>query len=586
MCDIGTSTFARNTRSTKMSSRKRKCLDVEEVEIKIKTQKYSEKVNLSSTVTNECMESNYETVKLDDIKENNGYTSHNHQSMSYRSTVKLMQSALTKNLVVDALEPIPVLKEKCVRLGINGNFDFPQCADQTVNPKCHGEYEVEQILDHDTEKHLYFVKWKGYGTESNTWEPSDHLTNVSHLTYNFRLMERSLSRVEQIAYKKLVWLSCLLDELISSSNEDPYVLLKLSGKKVTTVCKQNYFHTLKSQLKVKRALVQRILIEDETFQVNYCNLLKVAMTDIGITKAFQSVENFNNAIIERKKFVKCLKTWESNINRLILEEEGRESATIVIENIVDLDSPFEDFTYITKSILEADVSISEEPLLYCDCNDCGSNPKKCCSGLNESSFAYNDRGSLKSKKSTTIFECNSKCKCASTCPNRVIQNGRKFQLVIFKTADDRGWGVKALEPIPQGKFIVEYVGEIITDREAQRRAASGQNPFHKSYLFDMDCEIATSCDYVIDGAKFGNVSRFINHSCSPNMEVYPFWIGNPDKKMPRLAFFSDKCIGAGEELTFDYRMSAPEPQHKPKTHTPPIRVPCKCGSKKCRKFLF
>ncbi|KAG4071016.1 hypothetical protein HA402_001453 [Bradysia odoriphaga] len=568
-------------------SAKRKCPDVAEVGIKTKIKKYTEIVNLSSTVTNKCMESNYETAKLDEIKKDNGYTNTTrNQSMSYRSTVKLMQSALTKNLVVDALEPISVLKKKCVLLGINGNFDFQQWTVEAVNPKCHGEYEVEQILDHHTEKHLYLVKWKGYGTESNTWEPIDHLANVSYLTYNFRLMERSVSEVDQIAYKKLILLSCLLDELISSSNKDPYFLLTLSGKKVATECKRDYFSTLKSRLTVKSALLQRILVEDETFRVNYRSLLEVAMRDIGITEAYQSVDNLNNAIIERKKFVKCLKAWEANINRLILEEEGRESATIEIENNLDLDSPFEDFTYITKSIVGADVCISQEALLYCDCNDCGSNPQKCCSGFNESSFAYNDRASLKSMKLTAIYECNSKCKCASTCPNRVIQNGRKFQLGIFKTADDRGWGVKALEPIPKGKFIVEYVGEIITEREAQRRSTAGQNPFHKSYLFDLDCEIGTNCDYVIDGAKFGNISRFINHSCSPNMEVYPFWIGNPDIKMPRLAFFSYRSIVAGEELTIDYRMSAPEPQHKPKTRTPPIRVPCKCGSKKCRKFLF
>lgn len=34
-----------------------------------------------------------------------------------------------------------------------------------------------------------------------------------------------------------------------------------------------------------------------------------------------------------------------------------------------------------------------------------------------------------------------------------------------------------------------------------------------------------------------------------------FWVDNPDVTMPRIAFFSQKSIAKGEELTFDYRMS-------------------------------
>lgn len=88
----------------------------------------------------------------------------------------------------------------------------------------------------------------------------------------------------------------------------------------------------------------------------------------------------------------------------------------------------------------------------------------------------------------------------------------QFKLGIFKTDDDRGWGVKALERIPKGRFIVEYVGEIITDEEAGRRSTLGENPFHKTYLFDLDYKLETDCKYVVDGGKYGNIARFINHS--------------------------------------------------------------------------
>lgn len=114
--------------------------------------------------------------------------------------------------------------------------------------------------------------------------------------------------------------------------------------------------------------------------------------------------------------------------------------------------------------------------------------------------------------------------------------------------------------------------------EAERRWKLGVNPFHKTYLFDLEYQDGSNCRYVVDGAKFGNISRFINHSvsyckylfykiydhftfsfvrvqCSPNMEVFMFWVDNPDINMPRVALFSHKFVAKGEEITFDYRMT-------------------------------
>jgi len=43
------------------------------------------------------------------------------------------------------------------------------------------EYEVENIIEErfneDTGTKEYFVKWKGYTSKDNTWEPEDHLAN-------------------------------------------------------------------------------------------------------------------------------------------------------------------------------------------------------------------------------------------------------------------------------------------------------------------------------------------------------------------------------------------------------------------------
>ena len=48
-----------------------------------------------------------------------------------------------------------------------------------------------------------------------------------------------------------------------------------------------------------------------------------------------------------------------------------------------------------------------------------------------------------------------------------------------------GWGVRALQTIPQGTFICEYVGELISDAEADVREDD-------SYLFDLDNKVGCS----------------------------------------------------------------------------------------------
>ena len=46
---------------------------------------------------------------------------------------------------------------------------------------------------------------------------------------------------------------------------------------------------------------------------------------------------------------------------------------------------------------------------------------------------------------------------------------RQVKLAIFRTSNGCGWGVRALEPIKRGTFVAEYVGEVITNEEAERR---------------------------------------------------------------------------------------------------------------------
>lgn len=344
---------------------------------------------------------------------------------------ELMQLAFNSNVFVDALETISALKKKCARFGINGNFGYQETTNDELNRNPFGQYEVERILDHDTEKHLYLIKWQGYDLEFNTWEPIDHLTSVSDLVYEFRLMERSVSEDNKVAYKKLLLLNCLLDEFVSPANEDPYVLLKLDGKSASDYKPEDLLK-LKNTMQIKRVPLQKCLMgEARKFRLNYCRMLQKTMNVFRINAVFGSVEKLQETTRNRKRFFNCLKDWECNINwKIITQEEG--FAPIQIENNCDFDLPPVEFTYITKCKSGPDVQISQEPSWFCNCDEnCFSNTQTCCPSINGSKHIYNKQGCLKNLKQATIFECNSKCNCPSDCSNRVIQNSRKVWFLIF-----------------------------------------------------------------------------------------------------------------------------------------------------------
>ncbi|XP_035596210.2 histone-lysine N-methyltransferase SUV39H1 isoform X4 [Oncorhynchus keta] len=106
-----------------------------------------------------------------------------------------------------------------------------------------------------------------------------------------------------------------------------------------------------------------------------------------------------------------------------------------------------------------------------------------------------------------------------------------------------------LEGPPNNFTYINYY-KIITTEEAERRGQVYDRQ-GATYLFDLDY---VEDEYTIDAAHYGNVSHFVNHSCNPNLQVYNVFIDNLDERLPRLAFFSNRGISAGEELTFDYNM--------------------------------
>lgn len=102
---------------------------------------------------------------------------------------------------------------------------------------------------------------------------------------------------------------------------------------------------------------------------------------------------------------------------------------------------------------------------------------------------------------------------------------------LFKIIRSRtGFGLATKIPLKKGEFVIEYIGDLIPNKDAAHLTTR--------YLFEVNSR------WTIDGAKRGNVARYINHACKPNCEA------EIDGK--RVLIYAVKDIPAGTELNYDY----------------------------------
>ncbi|KAK6144249.1 hypothetical protein DH2020_021069 [Rehmannia glutinosa] len=144
---------------------------------------------------------------------------------------------------------------------------------------------------------------------------------------------------------------------------------------------------------------------------------------------------------------------------------------------------------------------------------------------------------------------------------------------VFVTSEGKGWGLRTLEELPEGAFICEYVGEILTNMELYERNKKSSGDGKHVYPVLLDADWATEGilkdeeALCLDATHFGNVARFINHRC---------FDGNLIEIPVQLAFFTKRKVDALEELTWDYEIHFDDDSH-------PIEAfNCLCGSKHCR----
>jgi SET domain-containing protein len=144
-------------------------------------------------------------------------------------------------------------------------------------------------------------------------------------------------------------------------------------------------------------------------------------------------------------------------------------------------------------------------------------------------------------------------------------DGRRIQT---RKSGVHGKGVFALADLAEGEKLIEYIGEVITWKEALRRHPHDPTDPNHTFYFHVDEK------HVIDAKVGGNSSRWINHSCKPNCEA--------DEEKGRVFIKALRNIKSGEELFYDYGLII-DAKYTPKLLA---EYPCWCGAKKCRGTLL
>ena len=124
--------------------------------------------------------------------------------------------------------------------------------------------------------------------------------------------------------------------------------------------------------------------------------------------------------------------------------------------------------------------------------------------------------------------------------------------LAIKKSPINGKGCFATILFPYRRKIAEYTGERITNVEAQRRAGR-----RKLRICGVDER------WSLDGARGGNGTHYINHSCQPNAFMMSV--------SGHILFFALRDIQPGEEITVDYHTTLHDDDKR-----------CTCGAEKCR----
>lgn len=159
---------------------------------------------------------------------------------------------------------------------------------------------------------------------------------------------------------------------------------------------------------------------------------------------------------------------------------------------------------------------------------------------------------------------NSNCNVGGNCGNRAMLK-RDYVKCKPKREFGKGWGLVTLKAVPKGTLVQEYVGEVIDEREKEKRLTDWNREHPNDPNFYV---MAISAGWYVDAREIANMSRFINHSCEPNCKVVTVNVNG----YKRNGIYAIRDIKDGEFLSYDYKFDTKQGD----------RFLCRCGAKKCR----
>jgi hypothetical protein len=303
--------------------------------------------------------------------------------------------------------------------------------------------------------------------------------------------------------------------------------------------------------------------------------------------------------LENAEHFSTLQTFVEQLNGVSKKSTDSTTRMGKVWNVAEADLPAYTQDWIEISEMrfhkstEACRNYQAEFTPFCNESTCpgGVCGKNCPCVCNHSRFFYDEKRSLRpipanalsqqqlELESNSIFECNHLCSCnrkPKFCPHRLVQfhpENPNIRFEVYRTKNI-GWALRSLVAIPVvGTYVAEYMGELINEDEASIREIELRSMSACNYLWTQHGgnDIAST----IDAQKYGTISRFINHSCDPNMSAYIVRIGCVDDRLLRIAFFTTKPIKKGDELTIDYNW----PQAKEFKEGV---LKCSCGARNCR----
>jgi len=164
--------------------------------------------------------------------------------------------------------------------------------------------------------------------------------------------------------------------------------------------------------------------------------------------------------------------------------------------------------------------------------------------------------------------CAKLCPCGKACRNKEFNLLKMPKLRPFLTKAC-GWGVRTKERIPKGAFVVEYVGEVVSDAECERRMWEAKSREEKNFYM-----MEISADKVIDARHKANISRLINSSCQPNCRSQKCVDASTGEV--RVGIFALRDIEPNEELSYNYQF-----QHFAHEEELKTSFGCRCGAPNC-----